>query len=203
MKLCVSKLLQFRVKDMGSGWFIDDIELPQAPQTDERNISRQFQSETLFNFFPNITKSSARAFDYTLTGLAYPEPVVFDLDQIAKSADTNTVVLTIPEDEQIFEFSKFAVKSLVFSRKGPMFIDYDDGSGSRKVKVYPYKLTLTELPNEGEFQEGIDGFTSTNEGAVGLEGLNSLIDSSGSNLSVEDFGPVEAFKLIFGVPTAI
>lgn len=190
---------------MASGWFIDDIELPEAPITDERNISRQFQSETLFNFFPNLTKSTARSFDYTISGYAYPELTVFALDQIAKSADTNTVVLTVPSGEKTFEPTKYAVKSLVFARKGPLFTKYDfinEHASDQVVKVYPYKLTLTELPDEGEFQEGIDAFTETNEGALGTQGLNSLIDESGSELSVEDFGPVEAFQLVFGVPFA-
>ncbi len=185
---------------MASGWFIDDIELEIAPDTDERNISRSFQSETLFNFFPSLTKSTARSFDYTLKGVAYPEKIVFQLDQIAKSADTNIIVLRVPPADDIFEFSKFAVKSLVFARKGPLFVKFDDGSGLRTVKVYPYTLTLTQLPNEGEFQEGIDGFTDADEAALGLQQVNELVDATGTELDVSEFGPVELFEMITGIP---
>lgn len=188
---------------MASGWFIDDIELEIAPDTDERNISRTFQSETLFNFFPALTKSTARSFDYTIKGVAYPEKTVFQLDQIAKSADTNIVVLRLPPADDIFEFSKFAVKSLVFTRKGPLFVNFDDGNGFRIIRVYPYTLTLTQLPDEGEFQEGIDGFTDADEAALGLQQLNELTDATGTELDVTDFGPVELFEIITGIPLEV
>lgn len=187
---------------MGSGWFIDDIELPEAPQTDERNISRSFQSETLFNFFPNITKQSARAFDYTITGFAYPEIIVFALDQIAKSADTNIVILTIPTGQKVFAPTKYAIKALVFGRKGPLFTKYDfinEFNSNTVVKVFPYKLTFTELPDEGEVQEGIDGFLDSNEGALGAQNLNELSEESDSTLEQEVYGPFSFYQTIFGV----
>ena len=177
-----------------SGWFIDEIELPVAPNADERDISRSFQSETLFNFFPGITKSSARAFDYTLTGIIYPEHKAFALDQIAKSADTNTVVVTIPPDQQIFNTGKYAVKQLVISRKGPLYVKYLDSI----VQALPYVLTLTELPDEGEFGEGFDGFTDADEQSLGLQQLNELVELTGTDLPVEEFGPIGLFQTIFG-----
>ena len=184
---------------MGSGWFIDDVELEISPDMDERNISRTFQSETLFNFFPNLTKSTARAFDYTLKGIVYPEGKAFDLDQIAKSADTNIVVITIPSDQKIFNTTKYAVKSLVISRKGPMFVKFL----GKIVQALPYVLTFTELPDEGEVQEGIDGFTDADEDALGLQQLNELTDATGTELEVTDFGPVELFQIVTGIPLEI
>ncbi len=190
---------------MASGWFIDDIELPEAPQKDERAITRQFQAETLFNFFPSITKSSARAFDYTISGLVYPESKAFALDQIAKSADTNTVIVTIPAAQKIFLTTKYAVKSLIISRKGPLFINFSPSGNPpfKVVQALPYKLTFTELPDEGEFQESIDGFTDADEGALGLQGLNELVDGSGTEIDLGDLGVIELFQTVFGIPIAL
>lgn len=188
---------------MGSGWFIDDIELPEAPHADARSISRQFQSETLFNFFPNITKQSARAFDYTISGFVYPEIIAFALDQIAKSADTNIVTLTVPSGEKTFAPTMYAIKSLVFTRKGPMFTKYDfinEFNSNTVVKVYPYKLTLTELPDEGEFQESIDGFTDADEEAIGTQHLRELIDETGTELDIDAFGPISLYVTSTGIP---
>ncbi len=78
-----------------SGWFVDDIELPEAPTSDNRTISRTFQSETLFNFFPELTKPTASASDYTFTTIIYPQWKIFQLEQIAESADTDDVIMTI------------------------------------------------------------------------------------------------------------
>ncbi len=177
----------------GSGWFVDDVELPDAPETDERLISRSFQAETLFNFFPQITKSSARAFDYTIGGVVYPESIAFALDQIAKSADTNVVILTIPADQRIFNSTKYAIKSLRFARKGPLFIKHID----KIVQAIPFQITFTELPDEGEFQDGIDGFTDSDEGALGQQQLNEwteILDNTG--LDLDFIGPREAFEII-------
>lgn len=175
----------------GSGWFINDVELPDAPETDQRLITRSFQAETLFNFFPQITKSSARAFDYTISGVVYPESIAFALDQIAKSADTNTVILTIPESQRIFLATKYAVKSLRFARKGPLFIFHID----KVVQAIPFSLTFTELPDEGEFQDGLDGFTDADEGALGLQQLNELNEIIGNLLDSDLIGPREAFEI--------
>ena len=195
------------LKSVASGWFIDDIELPIQPNTDQRSISRSFQSETLFQYFPSITKSSASAFDYTMTGLIYPEIKAFALDQIAKSADTNVVIVTIPVELNVFATShtKYAVKKLVMDRDKPLFVKYNPrGSHITQLsRAFKYTLTLTELPDDGEVQEGIDGFTDTDEGALGLQQLNELNEQSGSGLPVEDFGPVSIFVTDYGFPIAL
>ena len=179
---------------MGSGWFIDDIELEDAPEADERLITRSFQAETLFNFFPQITKSSARAFDYSISGVVYPEGKAFQLDQIAKSADTNRVVLTIPANQRIFLSTKYAVKSLRFARKGPLFIKHL----GLIVQVLPFQITFTELPDEGEFQDGLDGFTDADEGSLGLQQLNEFNEVFGNLLDSDFIGPREAFEINTG-----
>lgn len=180
-----------------SGWFIDDIELPIAPNSDQRNISRTFQSETLFNFFPNLTKSTARAFDYTIKGIIYPEDRAFALDQIAKSADTNVVIVIIPLDQQIFTaLTKYAVKSLIFDRKGPLFVKVE----GVVLKALTFTLTLTELPDEGEFQEGIDGFTDADEDALGMQQLNELAEEHnlGGAIDLQSFGPLSGWGILTG-----
>ncbi len=179
-----------------SGWFIDDVELPIAPNVDDRLISRTFQAETLFNFFPSLTKSTARAFDYTISGIVYPEGKAFALDQIAKAADTNVVVLTIPDDQRIFNSTKYAVKSLRIARKGPLFVKFLGVT----VQALPYTMTFTELPDEGEFQDGFDGFTDSDEGATGFQQLNELNESVGSDQDLSEFGPRETFQFLFGIP---
>ena len=172
----------------GSGWFIDNIELPIAPDSDERLITRSFQSETLFQFFPQITKSSARAFDYTISGIIFPEVKAFALDQIAKSADTNTVVLKIPVNDRVFESTQYAVKSLRFARKGPSFIDFspDDLPPFALTRVYPYTITFTELPDEGETQNGLDAFTDSDEDILGQQFQNELNEALEDGSTVSD-----------------
>lgn len=176
---------------MASGWFIDDIELPIAPSEDERVISRTFQSETLFQFFPELVKPSARAFDYTVVGFIWPEHKAVALDEIARSADTNTVIVKIPAAEKIFHTTKYAVKQLKMARKGPLFVNV---LGQDRL-VVPYSLTLTELPDDGEFQEGVDGFLEADEGGIGLGYLGQIIEETGSDLDPLDFGTIEAFQL--------
>jgi len=176
---------------MTSGWKIEDVELEFAPDTDERNITRTFQSETLFNFFPALTKSSARAFDYTFKGIiTFAE--AFALDQISKSADTNTIVIVVPANDNFFAPSEYAVKSFVINRKGPLFTEFGGGF----LKVLPYTLTLTELPDEGEVQEGVDAFTDADEGAIGTQQINEIIEETGTELPVEDFGPVGLWNAV-------
>ena len=188
----------------GSGWFIDDVELPVAPQTDERVITRTFQSETLFNFFPELTKSTASAFDYTMKGIIYPEIKVFQLDQIAKAADTTVVVLTVPPAERVFESVVYAVKKLVINRKGPLFTRYAfiEGEPEVEVKAYPYTLTLTELPGGGESQESIDGITDADEDALGVQQLNELVEITQTDLELEDFGVISMYQTLLG-PIAV
>ena len=94
----------------GSGWFIDDIELPIAPQVDSRKITREFKSQSIFSFFPTGGKSTANSYDYTLEGDVYVDEIVFALDQIARSADTNTVILTPPEDEMFMKILNLQLK---------------------------------------------------------------------------------------------
>jgi len=161
-----------------SDWWIDDIQLPIAPTTDQRSITRTFQSETLFQFFPSISKSSARAFDYTLNGFIYPEYRVRELDQLAKSADTNIVLLRIPASEQVFNSTLYAIKKLDVNRKGPLFVRYSPTGFAPfvEVKAFPFTVTFTELPDKGENQEGADGFPDADESSLGMQDLNQLTE---------------------------
>ena len=163
---------------VGSGWFIDDIELPIAPLTDNRSITRKFQSETLFQFFPKLVKSNSAAYDYTITGYIYPLGKAFALNEIAKSADTATVVLRIPPSSDYFNSGQYAIKKLTIERKGPLWIKTpdDNNEGLIDTQALPFTLTVSELPDEGVNEEGIDGFLNTDESGLGLEDLNELLD---------------------------
>ncbi len=185
-----------------SGWFIDDIELPIAPQSDQRSITRTFQSETLFNFFPELTKSTARASDYTFKGIVYPLAKIFALDQIASSADTNTVIVIVPSIDLLVPANKFAVKQLTLERSGPLFV-VDEESGLT-VPAVKFAITLTQLADEGEVTEGVDGFQEGEEGGLGLVYLEELTETA-NEAAAEDYGPFELFMnpelgLIVAIP---
>lgn len=219
---------------MASGWWIDHIELPEAPNTDELKISRQFQTHTLFNFFPELTKSQSTSFDYTISGYIYPKVNVFALEQIARSADTNTVILTIPFSESITDLDldhqrihervdtphipsgprtsdrKFAVKGISLSRKGPLFTEYtvnQRGAKPEVVEVVQYSITFTELPNEGEFQEGVDVYNDADEGAIGTSDIEQIYEYYGDDQGIEAFGPdgevIRLLTLNAGVTVAV
>ena len=177
-----------------SGWFIDDIELPFAPQSDNRTISRTFQTESIFQFFPSITKSSSKASDYSFKGIIYPKSKIFALDQISASADTNTVIVTVPLTETLFPATKFAVKELQLIRDGPMFIVDDFGDGPETVQVVKFEMVLTQLPDEGEFSEGADGYDESESGGLGFELLEGLTNKLVPGSTVSEFGPFELFK---------
>ena len=195
-----------------SGWKIDDVELPEAPTFDDRVINRTFQSETLFIFFPELTKSTARSSDYTLKSIIYPIAKAQLLDQIASSADTADVILTVPQSEQLFPATKFAVKTLKLTRQGPLFVPNAEISPGvfETVAAIPFEITVTQLPDEGETTEGIDGFEESDEGGLGLVPLQELIDvwtpiGGVGPTKIGEFGPYELFQnpelgIVVGIP---
>lgn len=176
---------------MASGWFINDIELPESPNEDDRNINRTFQSETLFNFFPDITKSSASGFDYSIKTIIYPQSMAFELDELAKGADTDIVTLTIPDAEKLFEGGSYAIKSYKINRKGPMFKDILGVD----TMVYPLEITFTERPAEGEVDTVIEGDQTVNEDSVGAESLPEITDEAELPADIEEMDAWDRFWL--------
>lgn len=183
----------------GSGWFINDLELPEAPYSDNRNITRTFQSQTIFNFFPELTKSTARAFDYNMKGYIYPDWKTWSLDQIAKSADTDIVTLTAPSNEVPFKRVKYAIKSLKINRTGPLFTSYPHPYW-HDVTAFPYEITFTEMPDEGEFQEGVDSFTTADEKGVGWNIIHDVAEWSKTPLPIGDYGPTHIMNIFPWIP---
>ncbi len=163
---------------MVSGWFINDLELPEAPTKDDRNNNRTFQAETLFNFFAEFTKSTANSFDYKISGFVYPQTLVKELDELSKGADTDIVTLTIPVAQQLFEPGHYAIKTYRINRKGPSFIIIIDPITMLPVEVeaYPYEINFTEKPGVGESDTIILGDQTANEDAVGIESLPAIYD---------------------------
>ena len=159
---------------MASGWFINDIELPEPPTSDDRNNNRTFQAETLFNFFPELTKSTANSFDYKIKGFLYPQALVKEIDELSKGADTDIVTLTIPVDDQLFEPGHYAIKTYRINRKGPTFII--DPVSMLEVMAYPFEINFTEKPGVGESDTFLSGDQTANEDGVGIESLPAIYD---------------------------
>jgi hypothetical protein len=183
---------------MASGWFIDDIELEFAPTTDVRRISRTFQSETLFNFFPELNKSTARAFDYQISGFLL-DFEAFALDEIAKSADTNIIPVIMPVEETIFKTTNYAVKELTIDRNKPRFTTYE---GTPGIRVVAYTMVFTELADTGEIQSSLDGIIDANEEGLGLNSYNELIENESLELIDETFNLYTQFGIIYGLELA-
>ena len=61
-------------------------------------------------------------------------------------------------------------------------------------------MTLTELPDEGEDQEQIDSFTDSDEDAIGLDALNTINETFGTDLSLEDIGVIGIYTIEQGQP---
>ncbi len=179
---------------MASGWFINDIELPEPPTQDDRNNNRTFQSETLFNFFPELTKSTANSFDYKIKGFLYPQSLVKELDELSKGADTDIVTITIPLDQQLFEPGHYAIKTYRINRKGPSFII--DPVTLLEVEAYPFEINFTEKPGTGESDTIILGDQTANEDAVGTESLPLVYDELLLQDSFVDMDAIDIYNFM-------
>lgn len=183
---------------MTSGWFVEDIELPLPPATEVKEVTREFKSDALENFFPELTQSKTSTFNYILTGIIYPDAKVIALEQLARSADTETVVVWSSTGDSIYPQQRYAIRKLSLNRNKPLFVRYRpvDSLVDVSISAYQYTLSLTELPDEGEFQEGIDGFQDADEGALGEQQLNELIDDLGVNIDILEYGPIAGYQLL-------
>ena len=157
-------------------------------------------------FFPEITKSSARAYDYVIRGLIDTGANLDSLEELAKSADTNVVVISRPPTALglIHTDGLFAVKTFDVLHEDPLygFIEVIGGAVlPLPVQLFPYTLTLTQLADTGEVQEGIDGFLNSDEDALGLQGVQQLVEAALPPLRILDtdapegqyFGPITEF----------
>lgn len=183
---------------MSSGWFINDLELPEPPTEDNRNINRTFQSETLFNFFPDLTKSTASGFDYSIKTFIYPQKLAFELDELSKGADTDIVTLTIPEADKLFEGGSYAIKAYKINRKGPMFADI----AGTPTQVFPLEITFTERPAEGEADTVIEGDQTVGEDSVGAEALPEVVEEAELPADTEEMDWWDKLFLTFAVNQA-
>ena len=85
--------------DAGSGWFIQGIELPEAPKTENKSISRSFLQEDIYKNYAAIYQPTTSSYSYTLTGYIYGD-IVNQLEALAKSADTE-IVTVVPPTERL------------------------------------------------------------------------------------------------------
>ena len=179
---------------MTSEWFINGLNLPIGPSTEVESVNRIFQVQTVYNFFPQLENPTASSFDYTITGYLYPEKLVLQLDQLAHSADTETVILE-SGSESILGFGIFAVKSFTFSRSSPIFI-IENGV---EQKVYTYTMVFTQFADQGENQFSIEGDTEFDEDAVGYGNMAELLEEiqgTSPDYSVTD--PIGFFSGLLG-----
>ncbi len=183
---------------MTSGWFINDLELPEPPTEDTRGITRTFQSESLFNFFPDLTKSTAQGFDYSIKTFIYPQALAFELDELSKGADTDIVSLTIPDADKLFEGGSYAIKAYKINRKGPMFLDIE----GEPTQVFPLEITFTERPAEGETDTIIEGDQTVGEEAVGAEALPEVVEEAELPEDIEEMDWWDKLFLSFAVAQA-
>ena len=182
---------------MTSGWKIDDIELPMPPIEDLRDISRDFEEESIFQFFPELKKSTSTGADYTITGLIWPIDLARELEQLCRNPETKSVTLTVPAAERLFTETEFAVKGLSINRRGPLFIK----ENGITYQVVPFVLTLTAYTGDGENTNETDGTTEEDEDALGLRDLNNFAKNLGADSG--ELGPIEIINSIFALPLAL
>ena len=169
---------------MTSEWSINGLNLPIGPSTEIKSVNRLFQVQTVYNFFPQVENPTVSSFDYTITGYLYPESLVTQLDQLAHSADTETVILE-SGSESILGFGIFAIKNFTFSRNTPIFIIQD----GFEQKVYKYTMIFTQFADQGENQFSIEGDTEFDEYGVGYGNTAELfgeIQNQSPNYEITD-----------------
>ena len=158
---------------MASGWFIDDQELEFAPSKDVRKIGRQQKTGVLVDYFPELFGSTANIFSYEIKGYCL-DYEAFLLDQIARSADTNIIEIKPHIHQQIFHVGKYAVASLTIDRNK---VRYTDAHGLKGVRVLYYTLTLTEIADEGENQNSVDGIKDANEDGLSQDYFKQVLEN--------------------------
>ena len=159
---------RYRKEPYDSGWRVGGIALPWAPETIIMKVNRTFQKETIFQYMPQIFKPTASAYDFTFTGKIFPSWKAYELEQLAKSADTETVSFDSPNvglDDNFLGKGEHAIKNFEISRRKPMFISVD----GRAETVFNYKMTLTQFADEGENIPFLGGDHEGDEDGVGFK----------------------------------
>ena len=152
---------------MTSGWFINSIELPIAPTTESKTIARTFQQESIFRQFPQLSEPAPASFTYVLTGYIFGNSVIEQLEQLAKSADTELVVVIPPNDRlrgTVLDAGKFAISNFTVNRDKYTITEVN----GRTELVYKYTLALTQFAGEGINDNSIELETLEGEEFIGI-----------------------------------
>ena len=172
---------------MTSGWVINGFELPIAPSSERKKVNRSFQSQSIYKFFPAVFKPSTVSYDYTITGYLYPEELVVQLEQLARSADTE-IVSIVAFGKTVIGNGLYAIKQAEFYRDKPSFVDWNGFIHY----AYRYTMTFTEFADQGENQSSIEGETDFDEDGVGLGGLAGLVpEFTGEQYDLDTFDPIQ------------
>lgn len=176
---------------MGSRWIISGIELPEPPAADNKRINRTFQSENIYKFYPQLQKATATAYDYIMTGRIYPAILAFQLQQLAKSADTEVIFVSSPGDfnnnwiaDGLYAFKQFDIKR----GPTPKFVEFE----GEITQVIDYVMTLTQFADTGDNQDTIEGSTESDEDGLGEGDWSQLIpELSSESFDLSRYDPIK------------
>ena len=179
---------------MASGWFIEGIELPIGPRSESKSVNRTFQQESIYKNYPAIFKPMVTSYSYTLGGYIYGDSTIRQLEQLAKSADTEVVTVIPPDgiEGTTLHVGYFAFSNFTVQRNQPMFTQQNGVT----VRVYEYTMVLTEFADEGvnansvelETLEGEEflGYADQLDSSEELDAIGSFVDNY-ANLLTDPF----------------
>ena len=151
---------------MASGWKINGLELPEAPQGEDKGINRTFQQESIYKNYPAIFKPTVTNYSYTLTGYIYGN-IINQFEGLAKSADTE-VVTVIPPTERL-ESTKLSTGIYAFSNFTVNRNKYIVTEVNGRVELtYNYTMVLTEFADQGVNGNSLELETLAGEQYLGI-----------------------------------
>lgn len=185
---------------MTDKWIISGIELPEPPASDNKRVNRVFQSENIYKFYPQLHKAAASAYDYVITGRMYPAKIAYQLEQLARSADTEIVYISTPGDfntnwigDGLYAFKQFDIKR----GPTPKFVEHE----GKVEQVIDYVMTFTQFANQGDNQDSIEGSTEYDEDGLGEGDWAVLIPELASDdVDFTRFDPIKVLSDLGIVP---
>lgn len=173
-----------------SGWYLDGIELPIAPSSIERRVIRKPDlSKTEFGF-PVLFNPGPQSYDLVIKGWVWPTIKVYQLDLLARAAETEIVQLYIPAaDEQSVYRGKYAIDRSAIKMEGPTFTEFGGGD----VAAWQYEITLVQFADEGENQDSIEGGLDLDEIGIGFGDITLTMPE----IDISNFDPFEDLGIDF------
>jgi len=148
----------------GSGWFIDDIELPIGPSTLEKRIIRKPDLNKVQYGFPNIFNAGPQSFELIITGWIWPEINAVALDELAKGADAEVVQISDPS----FIYSgRYAIDRSSVKINGPQFTEFL----GVPVQAWQFNITFAQFAEQGDQIDSMDLGLELDELGIGFGSL--------------------------------